>query len=68
MYTNCKLPQAAYNNCSEVELARDSFDEEVADHDTKLGDYPYGTKVAKLFDQDWFEGCMLKYDEEEGFY
>jgi hypothetical protein len=58
-------PQAAYNNSSEVEL-NDSLAGEVAPE--WLGAYPFDTKIAKQFDNEWCEGAIQRYDQEEDWY
>ena len=59
--------QAAYNNSSEVEL-NDSLSEEVSDQATQLGEYISGTKVAIKFDDDWWEGEIVRYDAQKDSY
>ena len=61
------ISQAAYNNSSEVELD-DSHNGEVSDEIIQLGEYPSGTKVAKQFDGQYWEGSILRYDAEEDLY
>jgi hypothetical protein len=61
-------PQAAYNNCSEVELDDSFAGVAVPSQATQLGEYAHGTKVAKQFGDEWFEGSMLKYDAESDLY
>ena len=67
-YLHCDAcTQAAYNNSSEVEL-NSSHEGEVSDQITQLGEYTSGTKVAKQFDGEWFEGVIRKYYAEEDLY
>jgi hypothetical protein len=62
-----RVLQAAYNNSSEVEL-NDSLNEEVAEQATQLGEYSLGTKVAIKFDDDWWEGEVVRYDAQKDLY
>jgi aldehyde:ferredoxin oxidoreductase len=59
--------QAAYNNSSEVELD-DSLNEEVSDQATQLGEHSSGTKVAIKFDDDWWQGEIVRYDSQKDLY
>ena len=59
--------QAAYNNSSEVEV-NDSIDGELSDQINQLGEYISGTKIAKQFDAEWWEGAIRRYDAEEDLY
>jgi hypothetical protein len=59
--------QAAYNNSSEVEV-NDNFDGELSDQITQLGEYISGTKIAKQFDGEWWEGAIRKFDAPEDLY
>jgi hypothetical protein len=57
--------QAAYNNSSEVDLDNHNTEVEVP---APLGEFSNHTKVAKLFDDVWFEGTVRKYDAHDDLY
>jgi hypothetical protein len=59
--------QAAYNNTSEVELDMDST-EGGASTTSELCQFPVGTKVAKKFDDEWYEGVVRRYDADDDLY
>eukprot|EP00953_Heterococcus_sp_UTEX-ZZ885_P006299 3854-Heterococcus_DN1.PRE.1 len=58
---------AAYNNTSEVELDMDST-EGGASTTSELCQFPLGTKVAKKFDDEWYEGAVRRYDTDDDLY
>ena len=59
--------QAAYNNTSEVELDMDSI-EGGSSSTSELCQFPVGTKVAKEFDGEWYEGAVRRYDAGDDLY
>jgi hypothetical protein len=64
------LVQAAYDIESEFDLDSHAYEDVCSKACATAGDigWPLGTKVAKQFDTQWFNGTVRKYDAAEHLY